>query len=308
MDNPSEDSPGNAIRGIIAAVNTPYREDGSVDVESLRRYVDHYLDCGIEGFLVPAMAAEVWKLSDDERRVIVETVLERVNGRVPIIGGASSEDRASRLANARTLVDLGCEAVLVSIPFEDHDRFRKDILEVAEVGPRSLVIQDWAFKDFGIPVETIVSLFEEIPCFDHLKVEVVPAGVKYSEVIQATDGKLAVSGGWASTQMIEGLDRGVHAFMSTILPDRYGEVYRLHRKGDREAAKVAFNQLLPIIAFSHQHLDISIHFNKRILWKQGIFQTPLVRDPILPFDDHHLRVADELIEYALSISAPYAAE
>lgn len=291
--------------GIIAAVNTPYKQDGSVDVKSLQRYVDHYIACGINGFLVPAMAAEVWKLNDDERRLIVETVFERVDGRVPIIGGASSEDRQTRLKNARMLVDLGCDSVLVSIPFNDEDSYRRHILEVVEAGPRSLVIQDWAFENFGIPVETIVKLFEEIPCFDHLKVEVTPAGVKYTEVIQATEGKLAVSGGWASTQMIEGLDRGVHAFMSTILPDRYRTVYELHKKGDREAAKQAFNQLLPVIAFSHQHLDISIHFNKRMLWRQGIFTTPLVREPILPFDHHHELVANELMDYALSISVPY---
>lgn len=291
--------------GIIAAVNTPYKEDGTVDVASLQRYTDHYIACGISGFLVPAMAAEVWKLNDEERKLIVETLLERVDGRVPVIGGASSEDRQKRLKNARMLVELGCDAVLVSIPFKDEETYRRDILDVVDVGPRSLVIQDWAFEDFGIPVETIARLFDEIPCFDHVKVEVAPAGVKYSEVIQATNGELAVSGGWASTQMIEGLDRGVHAFMSTILPDRYIEVYTLHKQGDREAAKKSFNQLMPVIAFSHQHLDISIHFNKRMLWRQGIFTTPLVRDPILPFDRYHERVASELMDYALTIATPY---
>lgn len=293
------------INGIIAAVNTPYLEDGKIDSGSLRRYVDHYLTCGISGFLVPAMAAEVWKLSDQERELIVGTVVDQVAGKVPIIGGASSEDRTSRLKNARIMTRFGCQGVLVSVPFKDHQSFRRDILEIADTDPGFLVIQDWAFKDFGIPVETIVILFEEIPCFNHLKVEVVPAGFKYTEVIKATGGLLAVSGGWASTQMIEGLDRGVNAFMSTILPDLYTKVYHLHSQGERDAAKLAFNALLPVIAFSHQHLDISIHFNKRVLWRQGIFSTPLVREPILPFDEYHIRVADELIDYALSIAKPF---
>lgn len=294
------------MNGIIAAVNTPYLDSGSVDVESLRRYVDHYLACGISGFLIPAMAAEVWKLTDGERELIVQTVVDAVDGRVPIIGGASSNDRESRLGHARKLTELGCDAVLVSIPFVDHESFKRDILEIAETGPRSLVIQDWAFNDFGIPVETIVELFEELPCFDHLKVEVVPAGFKYTRVLEATGGRLAVSGGWASSQMIEGLDRGVNAFMSTILPDLYVRIYELHAQGDREGARRAFHELLPVIAFSHQHLDISIHFNKRMLWRQGIFTTPLVREPIIPFDDYHIRIADELIDYALSISTPYS--
>ena len=293
------------VKGIIAAVNTPFSEDGSIDLESLQRYVNHYLDCGIAGFLVPAMAAEVWKLGDQERKEMVGTVLDEVKGRVPVIGGASSDDRESRLNNAQILIELGCDAVLISIPFVDPDSFCRDILEIADLGPRSLVIQDWSFEDFGIPVETIVRLFDEIPCFDHLKVEVVPAGVKYSEVLAATDGQLAVSGGWASSQMIEGLDRGVSAFMATVLPDLYKKVYDLHFQGDRDGAQACFNQLLPIIAFSHQHLDISIHFYKRMLWKQGIFSTPHVREPIAPFDKYHLRIADELIDEALTLAKPY---
>ncbi|MCZ6674475.1 MAG: dihydrodipicolinate synthase family protein [Verrucomicrobia bacterium] len=305
MQKSTEKIESQDINGIIAAVNTPYQEDGSIDTDSLRRFVDHYLACGVAGFLVPAMAAEVWKLSNQERALIVQTMVDQVSGRVPIIGGASAQDRESRLENAKMLTRLGCDGVLVSLPFEDHDSFRRDIMAVAETNPGFLVIQDWAFKGFGIPVVTIVQLFEEIPAFKHLKVEVAPAGFKYTEVIKATGGKLAVSGGWASTQMIEGLDRGVNAFMSTILPDLYDRVYQRHASGKREEAKQAFNELLPVIAFSHQHLDISIHFNKRVLWRQGIFSTPLVRDPILPFDDYHIRVADELIEYALSISKPF---
>jgi len=37
------------------------------------------------------------------------------------------------------------------------------------------------------------------------------------------------------------------------------------------------------------------------LYKQGIFSTPSVRDPILPFDEYHKKVADELIEYSLNL-------
>jgi 4-hydroxy-tetrahydrodipicolinate synthase len=62
-----------------------------------------------------------------------------------------------------------------------------------------------------------------------------------------------------------------------------------------------FRRLLPILAFSNQHLDISIHFFKRLLYRQGLYPTPRVREPILPFDGYHMRIADELIDYALKL-------
>jgi 4-hydroxy-tetrahydrodipicolinate synthase len=51
----------------------------------------------------------------------------------------------------------------------------------------------------------------------------------------------------------------------------------------------------------NQHLDISIHFFKRLLCAQGIYPTPSARPPILPFDDAHARVAQELIARACAL-------
>ena len=64
-----------------------------------------------------------------------------------------------------------------------------------------------------------------------------------------------------------------------------------------------FDQLLPILAFSNQHLDISIHFFKRLVFAQGIYPTPAVRPPILPFDEAHARVVDEFIARACALEA-----
>jgi 4-hydroxy-tetrahydrodipicolinate synthase len=163
------------------------------------------------------------------------------------------------------------------------------------------MLQDWDATGYGVPVSVIVRLFEDVEAFRCLKVEVVPAGVKYSEVIEATGGRLHVSGGWAVMQMIEALDRGVHAFMPTGMHAVYTRIFSLYHEGQRDAARALFNRLLPVLAFSNQHLDISIHFFKRLLYRQGVYATPRVREPILPFDAFHERMADELIEYVLEL-------
>ena len=99
--------------------------------------------------------------------------------------------------------------MLVSIPYTDTATYRAEVEAVAALEPPFLMLQDWDASGYGVPVAEIVQLFEEIEVFRCLKVEVVPAGVKYSEVLAATEGRLHVSGGWAVSQMIEGLDRGV---------------------------------------------------------------------------------------------------
>ena len=75
----------------------------------------------------------------------------------------------------------------------------------------------------------------------------------------------------------------------------YVRIYRLFQVGQRDAARSLFERLLPVLAFANQHLDISVHFFKRLLHSQGIYAGAGVREPILPFDAIHQRVAGELI-------------
>jgi len=283
------------LRGIITVLNTPFSEDGAVDLPSLRKNVRYALEAGVAGFLVPAMAAEVDKLSPEERRRIVEAVLQESGGRVPVIGGASAAAGAERKANTAALIGLGCHGILASIPFEDEIQYEREVRELDRLKPGFLMLQDWDFSGYGLPVSLIVRLFREVDSFRCLKVEVVPAGVKYTEVLNETGGRLHVSGGWAVMQIIEALDRGVHAFMPTGMHEVYTRIYRLYREGRREQARELFEQLLPVLAFANQHLDISIHFFKRPLHPQGICAAPRVREPILPFDEVHEKVAEELI-------------
>jgi 4-hydroxy-tetrahydrodipicolinate synthase len=291
------------LRGIITVLNTPFTDDDRVCLDDLAHNAAMALDAGVVGFLVPAMASEVGKLTEDEREQMVRTVLETAKGRAAVIGGASADTAERRLQAARRLIELGCDGILVSIPFQDEAQYARDVHEVAALAPPLLMIQDWDASGFGVPVPVIARLFNETPAFRCLKVEVAAAGAKYSAVLEATSGRLHVSGGWAVTQMIEALDRGVHAFMPTGLHPLYTRIYSLHSAGRRDEARALFNRLLPVLAFSNQHLDISIHFFKRLLHRQGVYSTARVREPILPFDAHHQRVADELIDYAIGLIA-----
>jgi 4-hydroxy-tetrahydrodipicolinate synthase len=166
-----------------------------------------------------------------------------------------------------------------------------------------IMLQDWDASGYGLTDELICELFESVEAFRCLKIETVPAGVKYSRILELTNGRLNVSGGWAVTQMIEGLKRGVHAFMPTGMHWIYTEIYRLWNSGKEEEATLLFHHILPVLAFSNQHLDISIHFFKRLLNRQGIYPTANVREPILPFDSIHQQIADQLIYQIIEIES-----
>ncbi len=51
------------LHGIVTVLNTPFSTKGEIDLPALKRNVNYALVAGVAGFLVPAMASEVYKLS-----------------------------------------------------------------------------------------------------------------------------------------------------------------------------------------------------------------------------------------------------
>lgn len=289
------------LKGIVTVLNTPFTSIDKIDLVALRNNVNEALNAGVSGFLVPAMAAEVYKLSDVERLDMVSTVLEAVSGRVPVIAGAGETNLSKNKKLLKAYLDLGCKNVLFQIPFESEDQFRKHFMELAELEPEMIMLQDWNATGYGLPDDLICDLFENVEAFRCLKIETVPAGVKYSRILELTEGCLNIGGGWAVSQMIEGLQRGVHAFMPTGMHYIYTSIYNHYVNGNFVEAEKLFRRILPILAFSNQHLDISIHFFKRLLFRQDVYPTANVRQPILPFDHIHQEIADRHINQILEI-------
>lgn len=288
------------LEGIVVSLNTPFDEQDRVDFRSVGRLVERHLAAGAVGFLVPAQAGEVYELTLAERIDLIRCVRELTRGRAELIAGTTARDERESLQVAEAAIATGCQGVLVEVP-ESRKRDRRATNEFlasfSALQAPMLMIQDLDFNGFGLEVEVIAELFERIEQFRCLKVEVSPAGPKCSAVIEATAGRLHVSGGWASLQLIEALDRGVAAFMPTAMTGLFTQAMKAYRRGDRDEAKRWFHRMLPVLAFTRQHLDTSIHFHKRLFHQRGIFRTARVRKRTIAYDAWHERYGDELIAY-----------
>jgi 4-hydroxy-tetrahydrodipicolinate synthase len=284
----------------VVSLNTPFDGAGRVDFRSLERLVEFHLAEGADGFLVPAQAAEVFCLSIDERNDIVRAVRQQTAGRAVVVAGATAPDGLTAMRLGETAVSAGCDGVLsepppgMQIEFDSLFPFFNDL---AELGAPLLMIQDLDWRGSGIPVDLIVEMYEAIPAFRCLKVEVNPAGPKYTAVLERTGGRLAVAGGWAALQMMEALDRGVSTFMNTALTAFYRDVFDANESGNRAQAVTCFHRLLPVLAFTRQHLDVSIHFHKRLFQHLGVFRTAYVRKDGIPWDDYYQRQCTDLLSY-----------
>ena len=149
--------------------------------------------------------------------------------------------------------------------------------------------------------EDIILLNKNVKKFKSLKIEVLNSGPKYTRVFNITNNQLHLSGGWAIMGMIEALNRGVHALIPSTMEVIYNKIYNLYLENKIEDSRSLFSQILPILSFTHQHIDISIKFSKMLRVEEGIFSTNICRKPIKNFDQFQLEEAGLHIKKVLKL-------
>ena len=101
-------------KGVYLIAVTPFADDGALDLASTDRMVDFYLERGATGLTILGILGEASKLSAEESRVFVRRVLDRVNGAVPVVVGASSPGFAAMRELAQSVMDIGAAGVMVA--------------------------------------------------------------------------------------------------------------------------------------------------------------------------------------------------
>jgi len=290
------------MRGIIPSLNTPFDAEGQVDEPAIRRLVEATIAAGCQGALAIAVAGEQASLALPEKDRIARIVAETANQRIKIIISVTSDDRRESRQLSAIARAAGADGICCQAPGDLAGPALTDyFLPIADAGPGLLMVQDLDWSGGGLGLDDIARLYEELDQFRCLKIETAPAGPKYTKVLDMTGGRLHVSGGWAVSQMIDALDRNVHAFMPTAMDPVYVAIDRAHRSGMRDQARALFERLLPVLAFANQHIDVSIRFFKMLRRAQGLFATDLCRDGVMALDPLQSAEAERLVRYALEL-------
>jgi 4-hydroxy-tetrahydrodipicolinate synthase len=102
--------------GTGVALVTPFRADGSIDVEDLRKHVEFQIEGGV-GVMVPGgTTGEGATLSSDEQALVIRTTVEATRGRVPVLAGAGGSDTADVVRKALAARQAGADGILSVSP------------------------------------------------------------------------------------------------------------------------------------------------------------------------------------------------
>src|SRR4051812_2265465 len=106
-----------SFRGVYAVIPTPFHEDEELDLPTLRRLLDDLVGRGVHGIICTGSTGEVISLSPAERQRVVETTIEQVAGRVPVLVGSSANATRDVIAYSRAAQAAGAAGVMIVHPF-----------------------------------------------------------------------------------------------------------------------------------------------------------------------------------------------
>jgi 4-hydroxy-tetrahydrodipicolinate synthase len=295
--------PASRLAGVGTALVTPFQQNGTIDEPALRALVDWQLAEGIH-FLVPCgSTGEAATLAPEEHRRVVEVVIEQVNGRVPVVAGAGSNDTRRAIAMSREMEAVGATHLLHVSPMYNKPPQRgieAHFRAIAEAVRIPIVVYNVPGRTASnIEAATMLSL-ARVPGIAAVK-EASGNLAQVTDILGGRPDDVAVLSGddeLTLAIMLAGGD-GVISVISNAAPRLFVELVHAAANADLATARARHRQLLPLMRASFAESNpIPI---KAALAMLGRCQNVL-RLPLVPMSASHEAAVRSALQHAGAIT------
>jgi len=300
--------------GVIPILATPFNDDESLDLDSWRRLLEFMIGIGVDGVTILGVLGESNRLNDQDRERLVESAVDIVRQRVPIIVGTSHTGTEAAVYLSRRAEELGASAVMVTPakePVPNDERIIELFRRIADKVSIPIVLQDHPIStEVHMPVDLIVKVLRRVPTVASVKAEAVPTAAKIRQLRDGfTDRPLSIITGlgalYAPFELAAGSDGFNTGFafpevlQAMVIAARDGDWGRVHDMYARFAALIVFEQ------------QPGLAIRKEILRRRGLIKSPRVRHPGATISPLQSKQLDELLARTLpgvDITRPIASE
>lgn len=283
--------------GVLTALATPFTADGKIDVPQLRFLVDRSIDGGVNGVVACGSTGEFAALSTDERRLVVETVVEHTAGRVPVVAQTGATSTAEAIRTSRHAQEVGADVLMLVTPYyeplslpETTDYIRT-VAEAVEVPVMLYNIP--AATGVNLDHETVGELARSVENIRYIK-DSSANMEQANQLIHHHSEHIGTFIGWDSlilAALTEGAT-GVMAGAANVAPAEIVAVYQAVLAGDIAKAQSEWNRIYPLI-----DALISVPFVAAIKATLGVLGHPIgtPRRPTADLDPASLARIEKLV-------------
>jgi 4-hydroxy-tetrahydrodipicolinate synthase len=290
------------LEGVYSVLPTPFHPNGDLDELSLRKVVDLFIGAGVNGVTALGVTGEVARLEDDERRRVLEVVVDQVKGRIGVVAGTTAEGTRTCIAHSRHARAAGATAVMVSPPrmpklnSEAVVRHYKTLADAVDI---EIVVQDYPpISGFAMEPSLLARIAREIPRARTIKLEDPPTPFKTSRILEAAaDTPVRIFGGLGGVFLLEELLAGATGAMTGFaFPEILVGIVSSYRAGKVDEAADLFYRSVPLMRFEFQE-GIGMAIRKEVLHRRGALASPATRAPGATLDRTTTEALDRVMRW-----------
>jgi len=240
--------------GIYPPIATPFAADGEVSVEGLKANLVRWAAADLAGLVVLGSNGEFPYLDDDERDVIVSTVMEAAPPRLRIIVGTGRESTRATIRTTRRAAELGAHAAIIVNPSYYTGRMTDAVLyehyrAVAEDSPIPVMVYNApGFTGVNLSAGLIARLAQH-PNIVGLK-DTSGNIVQIADIVRQTPPAFVTLAGSASfllPSLAVGAKGGILA-LANLAPEECAAMYHHFQAGRLDEARAIQLRILPVNA------------------------------------------------------------
>ena len=294
-------------QGIFPAFYACYDENGAINPAAIRELTRYYIEAGVDGLYVGGSSGECIYHSKEERKLVLESVMEEARGKIVIIAHIACNNTADSKELAAHAESLGVDAIAAIPPIY----FKLPPYAIAKYwNDMSAAAPNTDFIIYNIPQLAGVSL--SIPLLQEMLKNPKVIGVKNSSMptqdIQMWRDEGAIVFNGPDEQLISGLVMGATGGIGGTygaMPELYVELYRCVKAGEMAKALEIQNECCRII-----YKMCSTHGNmygviKEILRKMNGPDCGSVRAPLAELVEADSPIVDECVAMIQEAIAKY---
>ncbi len=230
------------LEGIFVPHVTPFTKSGEIDGNALRELIPFWLDSGLHGLVTLGSNGEAAYLSREERRKVLEIVVEEVNGRGIFIAGTGSASTKETMQLTRDALDVGVDAALIVTPYyfkpSSRELFEHYARVIQAVDIPVILYNVPKFTGLDMDLEVVVKLVDEFSQIVGIKESSGSMG-KITELVRLIGDRISVLAGTGDLilpTLVMGGDGAIVA-VANVAPKLCANLYQTFKGGDVERAK-----------------------------------------------------------------------
>lgn len=234
----------NPFKGLGIALVTPFKEDGSIDFDQLSALVENQISNGVDFICVLGTTAETPCLSAEEKRKVMDCVIQTNHGRLPLLLGAGGNCTASVIDYLQNTDLTGFEGVLIVAPFYNkpsQEGLFQHFTAVASKSPVPVVLYNVPGRT-GVNIEAKTTLRIANACDNVIAIKEASGKIEQIEDIvkNAPEGFEVLSGDDSITfELLTIGAQGVISVIGNAYPKEFSEMTHKALQGDyNEALKI----------------------------------------------------------------------